>query len=233
MTPQQQSVPFDIRIYLPNGTTDGIKIVEISNWVGLAIAGPRSRFDELRERKEFKKAGVYILTGPSDPDLGISLPTVYIGEGDGLSHRLNSHYKLKGFWSTAVFFTGKEDYLNKAHIQYLEARLVSLAREAKLCILDNANTPQLPALSEMDTSGMEVFLKQMLLICGILAIDVFHKAPAGNASTRLLYIKAKGLTAIGFESDAGFVVQAGSQSPKDHVPTTPPAVQELRQSLLS
>lgn len=147
----QQSAPFIIRMFLPNGTPDGIKIVEKSNWVGRAIAGPRSRFDELRKRSEFQKTGVYILTGQPDPD---GLPTVYIGEGDPVADRLISHYKLKDSWSTAVFFidNGKDDHLNKAHVQYLEARLASLAREAKRCVLDNANMPQLPALSEMDTA---------------------------------------------------------------------------------
>src|SRR5579863_1542509 len=62
--------------------------------------------------------------------------------------------------------------------QYLEARLVSLAKDAKRCVLENANVPQLPALSEMDTADMEVFLEQMLLICGVLGINFFQK-PTG------------------------------------------------------
>jgi len=56
----QQSAPFIIRMFLPSGTPEGIKIVEKSNWVGRAIAGPRSRFEELRGRAEFSKTGVYI-----------------------------------------------------------------------------------------------------------------------------------------------------------------------------
>ena len=190
MTPQQLA-PFSIRMFLPSGTPDGIKIVEKSNWVGRAIAGPRSRFDELRTRPEFQKTGVYVLTGKPEPD---GLPTVYIGEGDPVADRLISHYKVKDFWSLVVFFidNGKDDHLNKAHVQYLEARLVSLAKEAKRCVLDNANMPQRPALSEMDMADMEVFLEQVLLICGVLGINVFQKAASAVPSTRLLYINAKG-----------------------------------------
>ena len=180
----------------------------------------------------FLKTGVYVLTGQPDPD---GLPMVYIGEGDPVTDRLISHYRLKDFWSAAVFFinNGKDDHLNKAHVQYLEARLVSLAKEAKRCILDNANAPQRPALSEMDMADMEVFLEQMLLICGVLGINVFQKAVGVAPTTRLFYINAKGLTATGYEVDDGFVVQAGSQSPKEPAPTIPASVQKLRQSLHS
>lgn len=127
MTPRQQLAPFSIRVFLPSGTPDGIKIVEKSNWVGRAIAGPRSRFDELRTRPEFSKTGVYVLTGQPDPD---GLPSVYIGEGDPVADRIISHYKLKDFWSSAVFFinNGKDDHLNKAHVQYLEAASSALQR---------------------------------------------------------------------------------------------------------
>ena len=170
------------------------------------------------------------MIGQPDPDV---LPTVYIGEGDPVADRLITHYKLKDFWSSAVFFINKDDHLNKAHVQYLEAVLISLAMEAKRCVLENGNSPQRPALSEMDKADMEVFLDQMLLILGVLGISVFQKAAGVVPSTRLLYIKAKGLTATGYEVDDGFVVQAGSQSPKEPAPTIPTSVQKLRQSLLS
>jgi hypothetical protein len=54
-------------MFLLSGTPDGVKIVEKSNWVGRAIAGPRSSFDELRKRPEFQKTGVYVLTGRPIP----------------------------------------------------------------------------------------------------------------------------------------------------------------------
>jgi len=215
---------------LPSGTPDGIRIVEKSNWIGRAVAGPRSRFDELRTRPEFEKTGVYVLTGQADPN---GLPTVYVGEGDPVASRLISHYKQKDFWSTVVFFTSKDDNLNKAHVQYLEARLVNLAMGAKRCILDNANVPQLPALSEMDTADIEVFLEQMLLIFGALGVSVFQKPAGLNHSAKLLYLKAKDLAAVGYEADDGFVVRAGSESPKEPSPATPDPVVRLRQRLLT
>jgi hypothetical protein len=152
-----------------------------------------------------------------------------------VADRLISHQKLKDFWSAVVFLinNSKDDYLNKAHVQYLEAKLVSLAKDAKRCVLDNNNIPQLPALSEMETADMEVFLEQMLLIFGVLGISVFHKPPAVAPSTLVLHLDAKGLSAKGYEVDDGFVVQAGSESPKDAVPSTPEPIVKLRENLVS
>ena len=59
---------------------------------------------------------------------------------------LDSHAKNKDFWTHGVAFTSKDQSLNKAHVQPLEARLVQLATEAKRCELDNANIPQVPSL---------------------------------------------------------------------------------------
>ena len=224
------SSDLSIHMFLPNGTGEGIKILEISNWIGRALAGPRSRFDELRRRPEFGRAGVYVLTGQADPT---GLPTVYVGEGDPVANRLISHYKQKDFWSTLVFFSSKDDSLNKAHVQYLEARLVNLAKVAKRCVLDNSNVPQLPSISEMDTAMVRSFLDQMLLIFGVLGMPVFQRPTVVSPSALLFYIKARGRTAVGYEVDGGFVVRAGSESPKESVPSTPDYIVKLRETLLT
>jgi hypothetical protein len=80
----------------------------------------------VKQRPEFKKTAFYVLVGQASPD---DLPTVYIGEGDPVGDRLAQHQKLKDFWTVAVFFTSKDDNLNKAHVQYLEAKLVGRAQE--------------------------------------------------------------------------------------------------------
>src|SRR4051812_31394753 len=74
---------FSIRFFLPDGTSDGMKVVEKSNWVGRAIVCPRSKFTDLRVRPEFSKTGVYLLVGQNSLDDPL---TAYIGEG---RNRLN------------------------------------------------------------------------------------------------------------------------------------------------
>jgi hypothetical protein len=207
-----------------------MKIVEKSNWIGRAIVCPRSTFQDLKQRPEFRKTGVYVLIGQTHPD---DLPTVYLGEGDPVGDRLLQHHKAKDFWTSAIFFTSKDDNLNKAHVQYLEARLVALARDARRCELENGNAPALPSLSEADIAEMDEFLDQMLLIYPALGISVFQKPSAATGRTPILYLKAKGLTASGYESGDGFVVKAGAQSPRESVPSAPKDIVALREKLVA
>ena len=95
MTPQPLR-PFSIHMFLLDGTPDGIKIIEKSNWIGKAVAFPRGRFADLRRRKEFGNTGVYVLVGGGGTE---TLPAIYVGEGDPVTDRLTSHYEQKDFWS--------------------------------------------------------------------------------------------------------------------------------------
>ena len=111
--------------------------------------------------------------------------------------RLESHAKLKDFWTHAVVFTSKDQNLNKAHVQRLEARLVDMAKTSKRCVLENANMPQAPSLSEADTAEVEGFLSDVLLCLPILGYTFFEGTPPIAVATTLLTLKAKGVEAKG------------------------------------
>ena len=51
---------------------------------------------------------------------------------------------------TAYAFTSKDGYLNKAHSQHLETRLIGLALAAKRCRLENVVQCHTVNLAEMD-----------------------------------------------------------------------------------
>jgi hypothetical protein len=109
--------------------------------------------------------------------------------------------------------------------------LVRLASEAKRCNLENGTIPALPSLSEPDIAEMGEFLEQMLLIYPPIGISVFQKPMTATPQTQLLYLKAKGLKAVGYEAPDGFVLRAGSQTPKTCVPSTPEIVRRWREHL--
>src|SRR3954447_11800811 len=111
---------YSVRIFLPGGNPDGIKLVEKSNWTGRGLVFPRTLYSTVRDREELASAGIYVLEGPSDDS---SLPRIYVGEGDPIRARLEQHGRQKEFWTRRVVFSSKDRNLNKAHIQYLEARL--------------------------------------------------------------------------------------------------------------
>ncbi|HWP30896.1 MAG TPA: GIY-YIG nuclease family protein [Fimbriimonadales bacterium] len=224
-----KSQGFSVRIFMPSGDPEGLRIVEKSNWTGQGIVFPRSLFTEARTRPELKRTGVYVLWGPAESG---GLPLVYVGEGDVVLPRLEQHFKQKDFWTHAAVFTSKDHNLNKAHVQYLEARLISLASEAKRAELDNATVPQLPALSEADAADAEAFLNDLLLCLPVVGVSLFEKAKAGTTKAGDLFLKAKGIDARGVDSPEGFVVRAGSQAVKDEVPSIHAYLTELRKSLL-
>jgi hypothetical protein len=222
--------PFSIRIYLAEGSPDGIRLVEKPGWTGCAVVCPRTRFTELKKRPEFERTGVYLLLGDAGRD---QRQEVYIGEGDPVSHRLTQHFREKDFWSTAIIFTSRDENLHKAHLQYLEASLVRLANEANRCSLANRNVPEEPSLSEIDRADTKAFLQHLLLTLNVLGINVFQKPPAATNRTTIYYLEAKDLSAEGYESDEGFVVRRGSRSPKDAVPSCPAPTGAARAELLS
>ena len=163
---------------------------------------------------------------------------LYVGEGDPILPRLQDHQAKKDFWTRAIgFTTTTAGQLNKAHVQFLESRLIALARAAKRMPLDNANQPAEPSLSEADRADMEVFLGHMLGMLPVLGVHAFEQAPSAPAAkaSPVLTCKGKGVQATGYEASQGFVVRAGSQAVLDTVPSMALHVRgmyDLRQELI-
>jgi len=220
---------FSVRIFIPSGEPEGMRIVEKSNWTGQGIVFPRALYAESRQRPELRRTGVYVLWGPGDAG---QLPRVYVGEGDGVLARIDQHVRTKDFWTHAVVFTSKDQNLNKAHGQHLESRLVALATAAKRCELDNGNVPQLPALSEADVADAESFLADLLLCLPVVGVPFFESPRAGKSSRRELRLRARGIEATGYDEPEGFVVLAGSRAARNEVRSIHAYLTALRATLL-
>jgi hypothetical protein len=219
-----------IRLFLADGTPDGLWVVEKSNWTGLALMAPRSRYSALRTRSEVTGPGVYVLVGP--PEGGAKSARIYVGETDVLRDRLDMHQKKKDFWTRVVIFTAKDANLNKAHVRYLESRLLSIAAEANRAELDNGSATTLPALSEADRADMEAFLADMLLIYPVLGLNAFEKADEGPAApAERLYLTGKDAKAEGRETSDGFVVFEGALARAEAVPSIHAYCLDLRDRL--
>jgi len=229
MNNQVKSQPFSVRIFMPGGDPDGVKIIERSNWTGCGVLAPRTLFSDSRKRHELARTGVYILVGSDDQS---ELPRVYIGEGDPIKPRLESHYKNKNFWTHMIGFTSKDQNLHKAHIQYLESRLISLAQKAKRCVLDNSVSPKLPSLSEADQAEVEDFLTDVLLCLTVLGYGYFDSEVSSEANRVEYKLSSKGITANGYESSKGFVVLEKSQIIKNEATSIRTHLSNLRCSLV-
>ena len=243
--------PYSLKIFLPHGEPDGVRVLSKSGWSGVGMVVPRSRLTTtMRDRSaEFDATGIYILSGVDENG---GLPLVYAGEGSPVADRLRTHHTgthQKDFWDRCVFFTSTDGTLNKAHVQHVEARLVELADEAKRCVLQNANRPSLPRLHEAEIADAEAFLREVLQILPLIGIDAFEvarrrtpSAPAvastpGAATTDgvgTLRIRRKGVDAAGEYGSNSFLLLAGSTLvPHDaETATCPDLVKRLRRELI-
>lgn len=166
--------PYTIKIFVPDGDPEGAKIVDLLNWTGIGIAFPRFAWPGLNGRPEFKRAGVYILIGSAEGTTD-ELPTIYVGQGDEIRTRIDTHYANKDFWDWGYAFVSRANTLNRAHITWLECELLRRARNAERCHFDNANQPKEPSLSESERADTIGFLGEMLRILPLLGVRVFEK----------------------------------------------------------
>jgi hypothetical protein len=80
---------FTLEVFVPSGDPDGVLVASVNNWLGKATIFPRGLIGEVKGRKEFQQPGVYLLIGGG---------RIYIGEGDPVGPRLESHIRQKDFW---------------------------------------------------------------------------------------------------------------------------------------
>jgi Domain of unknown function (DUF4357) len=219
-----------LRIFLPDGTPEGVRLVSKSNWTGLAVATSRSRYSMARTaRSEFRTPGVYLLVGPADNAKFES--RIYVGEGEDPRARIDLHHAQRDFWNRLILFTSTGEVLNKATLRYLEARLLEIAQAAGRAELENGTAPALPPLSEPDQQDAESFLGDMLIIYPLLGLNVFEALEqAPTAET--LSLSGPHAEAIGVETENGFLVFAGAKARKATVESMPSWAQSLRQELV-
>jgi hypothetical protein len=139
--------PYTIRLFVPDGDPSSFKIIDKMNWTGIGLEISRNAWAQHRSRSEFDQAGIYILFGYQEGD---DLPTLYIGQGDGVKNRIESHQKNKEFWDKVLVFVSSNGGLNRAHITWLEWALIKKAIETGRCKLDNNATPNEPILTESE-----------------------------------------------------------------------------------
>lgn len=199
-----------IKIFLVHGDPKRLRTAELSNWTGKAVAGPRSEFDGILKRIESDSSGVYLLTGR---DLESDKPAIYVGEAECIKDRIRSHLE-KDFWNQIVFFTSKDENLTKAHIRYLEGRLINQARHANRAVVMNGQNSG-AKLPESDREDMEVFLEKINQLLPVLGVELLVAISGKSSTTKeksILYCEIKGLKAIGYLSPNGLLVLKGSQA---------------------
>lgn len=224
-----------IRLFLVDGTPNGLLTAEIMNWTGHVLTGPRSKLAELVQRSECARTGVYFLVGP-DPDNSLR-SKVYIGESDDVAKRLKSHNRPedaggKDFWERVCLVTSKDQNLTKAHVKYLESLLIGIAGSLGRCDLVNGTAHEYVSLPESDRADMAFFLEQIRTVLPVLGFDFLREltkpsapattstvAPVSRSPRFSLEVPRYRLSAQGQEVDGEFFVLKGSKARAEWVGT--------------
>ena len=223
-----------IKLFLVDGTPQGMRTAEVGNWTGLALVCPRTDLAQLAKRDGVHRTGVYILVGPSESSA--SGLAVYVGEGDDVWSRLSSHDDKKDWWTWVVIFVSKDENLTKAHVRWLEARLVDDVKTAKRAEVMNGNAPGGNRLPEPDTADMETYYENVRLLLPTLGVNVFSADVPTTATgtpkdALILELHWEDAKAECLVTDGQFIVQAGSTARVKQVESLGDGSKALRKAL--
>jgi len=158
-----------VRLFLREGLPKGMRTAEIVGWTGMALICPRSTLDKFQEFPRADSAAVYLLLG-EDED---GTPMVYIGQSRSVNGRLKKHIDddTKNFFDTIIAFVSKDENLTTAHVTYLEARLVKMAKEARRVRVNNTNQGLIATgLPESDVADMNNFINNITMLLLTLGV---------------------------------------------------------------
>lgn len=144
----------------------------------------------------------------------------YIGESESVRKRIAEHDIKLDWWQTALLITTSSDALHKAHVKYLESRMVEDARKAGMFELDNGNTPPRSSLNPAAVANMEAFLDTVRMVLPALGVAIFQSGRVQERSKPadkdletpefLLETPKNGVRGSAYKSGAEFIVRAGS-----------------------
>jgi len=205
-----------LKLFLVDGTPTGVITAELRNWSGKAVVAPRTALPDLIKRPEASRTGVYLLMG-ADPEKTGSL-LMYVGEGDNVKARLTAHDSddSKQFFTRLCLIVSKDEYLTKAHVRYLESRILSQIKNAGRAKLVNGTEPESRGLPESEIADMEGFLSEVETLLPVIGFDVLRppaESAVGNSADPMeptFVFTEAGIPARARVVGGEFVVLAGS-----------------------
>jgi hypothetical protein len=249
-----------IKLFLVDGVPDGMRTAEIMSWTGHVLFAPRASIAALLARPEVKKTGAYLLIGPDPKDADQTM--VYVGEGDNVGLRISIHNKDadKEFWEHVCVITSKDLNLTKAHVRYLESRLIKIIDREGRASLANRSDPDFDLLPESDLADMDDFITRLQVLLPVLGADFVRPTPQVYSSKAAkptsippsqdgvdgakvqkypldvgthpeFRMSAGGLQARAVEVDGQMMILAGSDARSEEAPSLASNVRAYREQL--
>jgi hypothetical protein len=136
----------------------------------------RNQVGQFSKEEWIDQAGVYLLVGSAAEE------TLYVGEADPIGVRIKQHAANREGWDWGVFFVDRLNKIGKTEVQFLEHRLVELARGANRAVLLNKNAPTAPTMSLASRALAQAFLDDIRLIVPLLGITAFSEIKRQEAA---------------------------------------------------
>ncbi|MBX9868128.1 MAG: GIY-YIG nuclease family protein [Burkholderiales bacterium] len=225
-----------INLFLVDGSIDGVIKAESPNWTGQCLKFPADKLLDVIQRDEIKdKVGIYFLFGDE---------SLYIGESESLDVRLKQHLKddkndKNNWWNQTVIFSSSNNFLTKAHVKYLENKLIELARKTIKFKCTNLNNGVKTKLNEALQNDADNFIEYVQNFVAILGFNIFvgtskiDISQVAGDSLNEFYINEKGVFAEGLIiGSGGILVKSNSQAVDKETPSISVAAKRARQQLL-
>lgn len=212
-----------ISVFLISERATGPRTYVLDNSKCQAIVVPRVAIQDMWDRPEFSKCGLYLLTGANEGG-----PLAYIGQSKNVKERITDHLKNPemDFFNTLIIFTAQSDTgLDEADIRYLEAMAYERAVIAKNTQLANTQKPKHPKLAESKKAAVEHYFTHVELLASLIGCDIFdiraEKPPVKEIpkESPIFRCSKSGHVASCVYDESGVTVLAGSQMFPHSVPS--------------
>lgn len=172
-----------IQMLLYDGDLSGVMYIEDTSWqIGAMFSSPRESIDDLIEKADCRKYGVYLL---------LSDEQVYVGQARDLEKRTRQHLTDKCWWNYIILMTTKDNSFNGSDIDYLESRLIEKAKEAGTAYVDNLKKGNPEKVGTFREVELNCYLDEAFFLLKLIGVSVFEPVkktpnkpplPEGNLS---------------------------------------------------
>jgi len=204
-----------IKIFLPSGQTDEVKIASIANSTVQATLIPRNVLPEIEKYDEIASTGIYFLL---DNDFN-----VYVGEAEIVTARINQHNKdeRKDWWNLVITINVNSinSPLSKGDIKFLEGFCYNKIIRADRFKLDQTNPAKASVSRDREADLMHIF-EDIKILVSTLGYSLFNPKrkqlvdEIEEVETKIFYMKSKNGDATGEYTSEGFIIYKDSKLQK-------------------
>lgn len=141
-------------------------------------------------------------------------PQAYIGQTTDFANRKNDHVQKKDFWSTALVFISDNHKIYGDDVKYLEYLGIDSAQNSGSYELLNGANLKKPNIAPYRVNDMEVFFRDIQLLCKFYGCGIFEKAKKETHSEHMFFVKSSDRPAQGMgfydEQEGKFILMEGS-----------------------